>query len=581
MSSIENEIPTSDEHSISLSEKDFKELIEEIDKVRNQSSSNSETEEKSKDINTNSSKSRNEEEKSSSKHLECIPNQNVDKSSIEKTNEEEKIDDSEISDKHQKNSLLLMNFNTNNKINNYYNRLQLNSNENFKNGANISNINGVNNLNNYRTNIYNHPYYSKDNNDVNIFAKNNNSLSNNYNNNVNINCKLNHDNFIFGNRSCFNYKINNNFLNSIINNQILNNINNQRIQENMAKNINYPCNYVYNLNNNNLNFLLDNEIKNQFLILAQNNNKNAYQNLLLNYLNNNLNSNMNSINNIPIPNCLNINNININNQFQFNSPENNTYTQANLNNDLFSANNTNNINKQTQLKYSNKKSSNTHTRKRFKNKESIDISKNQIKLMDIFLCKDNRTTLMIKNIPNKYNISSFLDEINIYFKNTYDVFYLPIDYANKCNLGFAFINFVEPLHIILFYELYSGKKWKKFKSDKRCELLYAKFQNKKELISHFEKGKVLHFDSLEKRPLILPTPKVLPNINIPFCYLELFKKLYPNVSYEIKEFGYLNDNKNNEGRIDNKNNIYGKANNFDNIIFVFSINGNFNMHEDN
>ena len=581
MSSIENEIPTSDEHSISLSEKDFKELIEEIDKVRNQSSSNSETEEKSKDINTNSSKSRNEEEKSSSKHLECIPNQYADKSSIEKTNEEVKLDDSEISDKHQKNSLLLMNFNTNNKINNYYNRLQLNSNENFKNGVNISNINGVNNLNNYRTNVYNHPYYSKDNNGVNIFAKNNNSLSNNYNNNVNINCKLNHDNFIFGNRSCFNYKINNNFLNSIINNQILNNINNQRIQENMAKNINYPCNYVYNLNNNNLNFLLDNEIKNQFLILAQNNNKNAYQNLLLNYLNNNLNSNMNSINNIPIPNCLNINNININNQFQFNSPENNTYTQANLNNDLFSANNTNNINKQTQLKYSNKKSSNTHTRKRFKNKESIDISKNQIKLMDIFLCKDNRTTLMIKNIPNKYNISSFLDEINIYFKNTYDVFYLPIDYANKCNLGFAFINFVEPLHIILFYELYSGKKWKKFKSDKICELLYAKFQNKKELISHFEKGKVLHFDSLEKRPLILPTPKILPNINIPFCYLELFKKLYPNVSYEIKEFGYLNDNKNNEGHIDNKNNIYGKANNFDNIIFVFSINGNFNMHENN
>ena len=578
MSFIEKEIPTSDEHSISLnSEKDFKELIEEIDKVRNQTSSSSETEEKSKDINTDSGKSQNEEEKSSTKHIECIPNQNVNKNNVEKINEEEKKDDSEESDKYQKNSFLLMNLNINNSINNYYNGLQLNNNENFKNGVNISNLNDVNNLNNYRTNVYNNSYYSNGNNNVNIFAKNNN-LNNYYNNNVNINCELNNDNFNFGNKSCFNHDINNNLLISIINNQILNNIKNQRIQENMAKNINYPYNYVNNLNNNNLNFLLDNEIKNQFLILAQNNNNNAYQNLLFNYLNNNLNSNIKSINNTPQPNCLNINNININNQFQFTPPENNNYNQANINNDLFSANNTNNINKQPQLKDSNKKSNN-HTRKKFKNKESIDISKNQIKLMDIFLCKDNRTTLMIKNIPNKYNISSFLDEINIYFKNTYDVFYLPIDYVNKCNLGFAFINFVEPMHIILFYELYCGKKWKKFKSDKICELLYAKFQNKKELISHFEKGKVLLFDSLEKRPLILPTPKILPNINIPFCYLELFKKLYPNVSYEIKEFGYLKDNKNNGNRRDNKYIINGKTNNFDNIIFVFSINGNFNVHE--
>ena len=81
---------------------------------------------------------------------------------------------------------------------------------------------------------------------------------------------------------------------------------------------------------------------------------------------------------------------------------------------------------------------------------------------------------MIKNIPNKYTISSFLAEINVNFKNTYDIFYLPIDYVNKCNLGFAFINFVEPFHIILFYELYRGKKWKKFNSDKICELLYRR-----------------------------------------------------------------------------------------------------------
>ena len=146
---------------------------------------------------------------------------------------------------------------------------------------------------------------------------------------------------------------------------------------------------------------------------------------------------------------------NINNQIQLNSPQNNNLNQPYLNNDLFSMD-TNNINNNnndnvTHSKYSNKKSSNAKTRKKFNHQSPIiDQSKNQINLMNIFLCEDNRTTLMIKNIPNKYTISSFLEEINIYFKHTYDVFYLPIDYVNKCNLGFAFINFVEPFHIILF-----------------------------------------------------------------------------------------------------------------------------------
>ena len=169
---------------------------------------------------------------------------------------------------------------------------------------------------------------------------------------------------------------------------------------------------------------------------------------------------------------------------------------------------------------------------------------------------------MIKNIPNKYTISSFLEEINVNFKYTYDIFYLPIDYVNKCNLGFAFINFVEPFHLILFYELYLGKKWKKFNSDKICELLYAKFQGRKDLIAHFEKGKVLSMESEEKRPLIMDTPNPLPNINLPLYYLDLFIKLYPNISYEIRD---SENNRNNNG---NKN-IYSS------LIPVFTIKRNF------
>ena len=41
--------------------------------------------------------------------------------------------------------------------------------------------------------------------------------------------------------------------------------------------------------------------------------------------------------------------------------------------------------------------------------------------------QDARTTLMIKNIPNKYTINSLADEIDREFANCYDFLYLPCD----------------------------------------------------------------------------------------------------------------------------------------------------------
>ena len=56
--------------------------------------------------------------------------------------------------------------------------------------------------------------------------------------------------------------------------------------------------------------------------------------------------------------------------------------------------------------------------------------------------EDKRTTLMIKNIPNKYTQKMLLATIDEDFRGHYDFFYLPIDFKNKCNVGYAFINMV-------------------------------------------------------------------------------------------------------------------------------------------
>ena len=63
-------------------------------------------------------------------------------------------------------------------------------------------------------------------------------------------------------------------------------------------------------------------------------------------------------------------------------------------------------------------------------KEDTITSENQyvINFERIISNNDKRTTMMIRNIPNKYNISSLLEEINVCFEGKYDFLYLPLDY---------------------------------------------------------------------------------------------------------------------------------------------------------
>ena len=95
---------------------------------------------------------------------------------------------------------------------------------------------------------------------------------------------------------------------------------------------------------------------------------------------------------------------------------------------------------------------------------------------------------MIRHIPNKYTSQALLEELNTICKSKYDFFYLPLDAENECNLGYAFINFVHPLHIVHFYNIFKARKWNLYKSNKECDLSFAKFQGKAELTANLDKN---------------------------------------------------------------------------------------------
>merc|ERR1712023_628355 len=74
--------------------------------------------------------------------------------------------------------------------------------------------------------------------------------------------------------------------------------------------------------------------------------------------------------------------------------------------------------------------------------------------------EENRTTIMVRNIPNKYSRQMLLDEVNLNHEGTYDFFYLPIDFKNRCNVGYCFINFLDTKYIPPFVKEFNCQRWK-------------------------------------------------------------------------------------------------------------------------
>ena len=114
--------------------------------------------------------------------------------------------------------------------------------------------------------------------------------------------------------------------------------------------------------------------------------------------------------------------------------------------------------------------------------EKKEINKNNIiDLISIKLGLEKRTTIRMMNIPSyysAYDLSVRIDQkFNIDSKKEnrfYNYIYVPGSRKTLAqNVGFAFINFMHPKHIIKFYEYYQNRKLKTNKSNKICIITFA------------------------------------------------------------------------------------------------------------
>lgn len=85
--------------------------------------------------------------------------------------------------------------------------------------------------------------------------------------------------------------------------------------------------------------------------------------------------------------------------------------------------------------------------------------RNQLHVARIESGQDTRTTVMIKNIPNKMTAQDLLGFINEVSPRCIDFCYLRMDFSNGCNVGYAFVNFITVEDLVHFTRSRLGVKW--------------------------------------------------------------------------------------------------------------------------
>ncbi|KAF2197197.1 hypothetical protein GQ43DRAFT_358787, partial [Delitschia confertaspora ATCC 74209] len=116
---------------------------------------------------------------------------------------------------------------------------------------------------------------------------------------------------------------------------------------------------------------------------------------------------------------------------------------------------------------------------------------NRVQIGRIVTGQDVRTTIMLRNIPNRMDWMCLRELLDRYCFGTYDFVYLRIDFQTCSNVGYAFINFINAEALISAVQHIEGRYWSGYSSSKHAEISYATIQGKEALIQKFRNSSVM------------------------------------------------------------------------------------------
>ena len=91
---------------------------------------------------------------------------------------------------------------------------------------------------------------------------------------------------------------------------------------------------------------------------------------------------------------------------------------------------------------------------------------------------DGRTTLMLRNLPNRLSEQRLVELIGATHAGQFDSLHMPMDIRSDHNLGYAFVNFASCQSALDFWQRWHGHSWQEdgFQSTKACAITYARKQ---------------------------------------------------------------------------------------------------------
>lgn len=124
------------------------------------------------------------------------------------------------------------------------------------------------------------------------------------------------------------------------------------------------------------------------------------------------------------------------------------------------------------------------------------------------------TTVMLRNIPNAYTREMLKDLLDAHgFRGCYDFLYLPVDFRNRVNLGYAFVNLLSHSEALrLTFALHGFASWLTG-SSKVCEVSWSHpIQGLADHVERYRNSPVMHSSMPEEyKPMLFSS-----GIRVPF-----------------------------------------------------------------